>query len=255
MVLATLHFTGTDRKVFTPISTALSNLRNATAATIIVLVKQTTTGARDFAGVTDSSGGNFYHDFLTGASAGRLGDDDGLTFINSSGSWTQDTTNWYLVAVDWSATMGSLQRFHYRDQTGLSAWTHQAAGGNNGSTAASPGTSGWLRIGYVGDFSTAAVDKAVVAIWSGTRFSDGDYGDFRKTSDLANHALGAPQFLCELTASTLVDLMGSSTYSSANGSGTTLTGADPDNWTFDGTGSAAAASVPNLVMPTFQGAY
>jgi hypothetical protein len=239
--VATLAFTTTDRKVFTPISTALSNLRNATAGTIIVLVKQTTTGAQDFVGLTNSGATTYYHGLIQGFTASTLGDDDNTT-ISATATWPQNTTNWYLIAVDWSATNGTADRFHWRDQTAAGTWTH-SAGGTNNATAASATTAGWLRIGYIGDFSTGAKNEALVAIWSGTRFADADYGSWSKTSDLYNHALGHPTFLSELNTSTPSDLIGGSTYSSANSTGTTLTGADPDNWTLDGVGGAAATVV------------
>lgn len=236
--MATLAFTGTERKVFVPVATALRNLRNAQAGTIICLVQQTVTGQQDFAGVTDTTSANFYHSLSNQASA--LADDDGVVGSGASSTWPQNTTNWYLIAVDWSATMATVERFHWRDQTGLGSWTHSPAVAANGGTAGAPATA-WLRLGFTGDFSTGSKLQGLTAIWAGTRFADADYGLWTKTSDLYSHSAGPPTFLCELNATTLVDLMGGSTYSSANSTGTTLTGADPDNWTFDGTGSGSAA--------------
>jgi hypothetical protein len=230
--VATLAFTTTDRKVFTPISTALSNLRNATAGTIIVLVKQTTTGAQDFVGLTNSGATTYYHGLLQGFTASTLGDDDNTT-VSATATWPQNTTNWYLIAVDWSATMGTADRFHWRDQTAAGTWTH-SAGGTNNATAASATTAGWLRIGYIGDFSTGAKNEALVAIWSGTGSLTRITGPGRRRATCIRTRSGTPTFLSELNTSTPSDLIGGSTYSSVNSTGTTLTGADPDNWTLDG---------------------
>jgi hypothetical protein len=236
--VATLSFAGTDRKIFTPISSALANLPNG-AGTMVVLIKRTAIGSTDWAGLTDSGLGNWYHTLGAGGTSGQLFDDDGLVGPRTAGAFAPDnTTNWYWFAVDWPGTGAATERFHFRDQTGLGSWGHANTTGNNGGLRAGPGTGGWFRIGYAGDSANTKLE-AVVAVWAGTRFADGDYGDWRKTSDLYNHALGHPTLLVECNAATLVDLIGGSTYSSANSSGTSLTGADPDNFTFDGIGSTA----------------
>jgi hypothetical protein len=239
--VATLNFTGTDHKTFTSLSTALSNLRNSTAGTMIMLVKQTTTGSTDFCGLLDSTDTSFFHSLLQGFTASALGDDDGVASTTNT-TWPQNTTDWYFIALDWSATVGTADNFHWKDQTTLGSWTHSAAAGaNNAAAGTSAGSTGHFRLGAVGDFSTGAKDMGICAVWSGTRFANGDYGSWTKTSDLYNHSLGHPTFLCEITATTPVDLMGAATYASGSSAGTTLTGANPDNWTFDGLGSTAVA--------------
>jgi hypothetical protein len=132
--------------------------------------------------------------------------------------------------------------------SGLTDWYHALSWSNRltvsgGAARAGPGTSGWLRIGYFGDNSAGTVDKALVAIWAGTRFTDTDYGTWTKTSDLWNHALGHPSFLTELNTSTPSDIAGGSTYSSSNSTpAPTLTGADPPSFTFDGIGGGITGS-------------
>lgn len=250
--MATLHFSGTDVKVFTPVSTALANLPNG-AGTIVVLVKQTLAGGQDYCGLLDSTAANYYHGLVTTSSAvapaDRLMDDDGVASTRSTTTFAS-TTDWFLFAVDWPAgATAATPRFHWRDQTTLAAWSHENASTVNGGNRAGPGTTGRFRLGSIADFSTGAKDQAVVAVWAGTRFTDSDYGLWNKTSDLYNHALGRPTFLCQLNAATLVDLIGGSTYSSANSSGTALTGADPVNWTMDGIGSARSPQRPRVVRP------
>lgn len=241
--MATLHFGTSDRKVFTPISTALGSLP-AGAGTIIALFKNTNAGGTDYAGLTNSAQTSWYH-ALSQDNSSFYFDDDQPVAVSMSVAPTIDTTNWWMVAIDWPSGTAQTERFHMRNQTGSGAgspgaWTHVAANVANTGNRAGPGTGGWWTLGYFADWAVGQKDMGVAACWAGTRFSDSDYGDFRKTSDLYAHALGAPTFLCELTATTLVDLMGASTYSSANSSGTTLTGADPDNWTMDGVGTSAA---------------
>jgi hypothetical protein len=240
--VATLNFGTTDRKVFTPISSALANLPNG-AGTVIVLIHKTTTGFADFCGLTNSAGSNWYHGLEYSASS-ALSDDDGVAFFQSGSLVTDDTTNWYWDAVDWAAGGPSIEQFHTRNHTTGGAWSHSAATANNGGNRAGPGTGGWLRIGYTGDFAIGTKDIALVAIWAGTRFSTSDYAVWSKTSDLYNHPLGSPTFLCEVNATTLVDLIGGSTYSPLDGSGTTLTGSDPPSFTFDGL-------KPPIIVPTY----
>jgi hypothetical protein len=248
--VATLNFTTTDRKVFTPVSGALGAL-SAGAGTIVVLMKNSgATGDEDFAGLTDSGGTNFYHGLVGGAiTSGHLCDDSGPGSVDAPATWpSTNTTIWQMLACDWAAS-ASTENFRWRDQTGLGTWTTSTSVASYGGTKAGPGTGGWLRLGYIGDGTTGARSIGVIAIWAGVRFSTSDYGDFRKTSDLYNHALGHPTFLCQLTATTPVDLIGGSTYSSTNSTGTTLTGADPDNWTMDGLGSAVRPPARRVVRP------
>lgn len=233
--MATLAYTGTDSKVFTPVSSAVGSLSNG-PGTILVLVKTTTFSPQDFAGLTNSSRSTFYH-ALDANPANTLGDDDDTGSVVASTTYSGNTTSWWLLSCDWASTSAQ-EGFNWRDQTSLGAWTNNLSTGNAPAAKAGPGTGGWLNLGYCGDYSTGAKSLAVVAIWN-KRFASSDYGDFRKTSDLYNHSIGQPIFLCELTATTPVDLIGGSTYSSANSSGTALTGGDPDNWTFDGVGGGA----------------
>jgi hypothetical protein len=235
--VATLHFANTDRKVFTPISSALANLPNG-AGTYVVLSKLGGATGADLTGLTASSATDWYHTLGPyGTTPFALWDDDGSSSPHAVTGQT-DTTNWKLYAVDWPAGGASTERFHFRNQTTLSAWTHETSSPNNAGNRAGPGTGGWFTLGYAGDIQ-GVKDIAVVAAWAGTRFSDSDYGLWSKTSDLYNHPLGPPTFLCELTATTPVDLIGGSTYASGSSSGTALTGGDPVNWTFDGRGNAA----------------
>jgi hypothetical protein len=243
--VATLNFGATDRKVFTPVSSALGAL-SAGAGTIIVLIRKTAQASADFCGLTDSTAANYYH-ALSQTGTDFLIDDENHTGPTSATAATDDTTNWWWYAGDWASGAASLERFHWRNQTSGGSWTHANSTGNNGGTFTGPGTSGWMRIGYIGDNSGAGKDIALVAVWAGTRFSDTDYASWSKTSDLYSHPLGAPTFLCEVNATTLVDLIGGSTYSSANSTGTTLTGADPPSFTFDGVGSA-----PSIMPVSFQ---
>jgi hypothetical protein len=238
--VATLNFTGTDRKTFTPVSSALGQLTNG-PGTMVALVQMTLTGAVDIAGLTDSTASNFYHTLLWG-SAGDLQDDDGLNLVQSaSASAPQDTTNWWWVAMDWGSTAGTLN-FRIRNQTTAGSWTTNVSTNNGRAAGAGPGTGGWFKVGACGDNTAGARNYATVGVWAGTRFSGADFGVWSKTSDLWNHSLGHPTFLTELNSSTPVDLAGGSTYASGSSSGTTLTGGNPDSFTLDGVGSSAVAA-------------
>lgn len=250
--MATLHFGATDFKTFTPVSSALGDLSNG-PGTMIVLVKQTTTGTQDFCGLLNSSATTFYHGLVNGLTGGGLlGDDDQTGSVGAAAAWPQDTTNWYLVACDWAATAAP-ENFRWRSQTSLASFTTSASSTNAPVAKAGPGTGGWFRCGYITDGSAGAKDMGLVAVWN-VRFSTGDYSaSWNRTSDLWKHPLGAPVFLTELTSTTPSDLAGGSTYSSGNSSGTTLTGADPDNWTFDGVGSAV--NTPSFQAIPFMGGH
>lgn len=252
--MATLRSTSsTDRKVFTPISAALGALSNG-PGTIIVLIKKNAGGGADFAGLTNSTVANYYHCFghATNGANVRLWDDDQLV-VNSSFDETNDTTNWFMYGVDWPTGTAQTERFHRRNQTGSGAgapgaWAHDAALANNTGQRAGPGTGGWWTIGDFADWNAGQVDRAIAAVYN-YRFADGDYVDFRKTSDLYSAAGGQPIFLSELTSTTPADLIGGSTYSSANSLGMTLAGADPDNWTMDGVGGAVASGLMRTFTP------
>jgi hypothetical protein len=149
--VATLHFSGTDVKVFTPISSALANLPNG-AGTIVVLVRQTT-AAGDMAGLLDSTGSTWYHALgvHNAGNGNKLWDDDNTTILGIT-SQNTSLTDWKLFALDWGAVAG-VESFHFRDQTTLGSWTHENSSVNN-SVVAGPGTSGWFRMG-VGTMTTA----------------------------------------------------------------------------------------------------
>jgi hypothetical protein len=251
--VATLNFSSTssDKKVFTPISAALSNLPNG-AGTMIVLHHKVATGAgADYCGLLNSAASAWYHTLSQQFGPTVLIDDDGLTGPVSSTTPTIDSTNWWWYTVDWPAGAAALERFHYRNHTSGGSWTHSNSTGNNGGNRAGPGTGGWFRIGDTDDEATVVGrDIALVAVWAGTRFADGDYGTWTKTSDLYNHALGKPTLLVEGTSTTPVDIgLNPSTYSGANSSGTTLTGGDPPTFTFDGQGSAVAPILGPSFVP------
>jgi hypothetical protein len=250
LAVATLNFSTTsDRKVFTPISSALANLPNG-AGTMIFLVKKTVIGAADFGGLMLGASSDWYH-VLWQFSGGALSDDDGQVGAASLATAPNDTTNWYLFAVDWPAS-AALETFHWRNQTTQSTWTHSNSNANVGAPRAGPTTAaGWFHIGSSGEGTAATKLMGIAAVWAGTRFANTDYGSWTKTSDLWNHSLGHPTLLVELNTTTPVDLAAGSTYSSGNSSGTALTGADPDNWDFDGKGggvsSFSSASGPGLL--------
>jgi hypothetical protein len=241
--MSTLNYATTARTVFTPVggstTAGVGGMSNVTS-TVVALVHFTVTGNLDLVGLTNSGLTDWYHALSW---SNRLTDDDGLTAgLGSATTLAQDTTNWWWVAFDWPTTAAA-QRYHWRNHSSGATWVHSTSSVSGGAARAGPGTSGWLRIGYFGDNSAGTVDKALVAIWAGTRFTDTDYGTWTKTSDLWNHALGHPSFLTELNTSTPSDIAGGSTYSSSNSTpAPTLTGADPPSFTFDGIGGGITGS-------------
>jgi hypothetical protein len=228
--MSTLRFAGTDHKVFTPISTALGTT-GASTGTMIVLTHKSVLGGTDFCGVLSSGISDWWH-ALAQANDDVLTDDEGQSSSFATSAMADDTSNWWWIGMDWpNGTAGN--RFHWRNHTTAGSWTHTGGSTSGADRGSNPGTGGWMNIGWMNDNATGTKDIAICAVWIGTRFADGDYGTWTKTSDLYKHALGPPSFLCELTSSTPVDLMGLSTYSSANSTGTTLVGADPPSFTFD----------------------
>lgn len=243
--MATLHFSTTDKKIFSPISSALANLPNGAGTMILLFKKGTTATSWDGTALQASGEADIYHGIGQAGGPLKAWDDDGIVGVSSTASAPDDTTNWWWQTLDWAGGAAGLERMHWRNQTSGGTWTHSASTANNGGMRTGPSAAtAWMVIGYSGNTGIAR-DQALVAVWAGTRFADSDYGTWTKTSDLYNHALGHPTFLCELNSSTPVDLIGGSTYSSANSTGTTLTGADPTGFTFDGLGTAAA---PDLTM-------
>jgi hypothetical protein len=252
--LTTLRFAGTDHKTFTPISAAVANLPNG-PGTLVALFKKTVVGSTDTVAVQSAGQADIFHSLAHGGGPLKVLDDDGIVGPVSTTSVPDDTTNWWWNAVDWGSG-AAVERMHWRNQSTLAGWTHDPSSAANGGLRTGPGTSGWVLVGWSGN-ATATKDLALVAIWPGTRFSDSDYGDWRKTSDLWNHSLGHPSFLVELNAATPVDLVGGSTYSALNSSGTTFVGADPANFVFDGfgvgiSGSGSASGPGRLGMFTPQ---
>ena len=237
--MATLNFSNaSDLKVFTPISSALSNLPNG-AGTIIALVRKTfTSSGQDVAGLQNSAATAWYHGLQHGNDQ-SLADDDGITSTFTGASFTiNNTTDWMWIACDWPAgATGTTERYHYFNHTAGGSWSHQNSSSNNGGNRAGPGTSGWLRIGNFGDQANGCMDCALIAIWAGVRFADANYSDWTKTSQLYNHSAGTPTTLIEMISTSPTDIGANpSTYSSSNSSGTALTGSNPPNFTFDGTG-------------------
>jgi hypothetical protein len=242
--MATLRFLATEYKAFTPVASALTNLANG-PGTVISLTKKTASGASgntDFTGLRDNGTG-FFRGISQQSGPAKLWDDDN-SFVTATNASIDSATDWVWNCVDWpGGATGQLQRFHWRNHSTGGTWTNDPSSVVDGGNRAGPTTTNArYRIGYLGDESGTGKDVALVAVWSGTRFADSDYGTWTKTSDLANHARGAPTLLVECNATTLVDLMGGSTYSSANSSGGLLTGSDPPTWTFDGLGAGVSGS-------------
>src|SRR5262245_413662 len=143
--MATLRFASGNRKVFTPVSSALANLPNG-AGTMIALFKQSSANGNDIFGLLNSGGTSWYHALgvTTTGDGSNLWDDYGAATIVESPSSHTDTTNWFMVAVDWAATAGA-ERFHKRNQTGSGAgspgsWAHENSGASNNAPQTGPGT-------------------------------------------------------------------------------------------------------------------
>jgi hypothetical protein len=240
--LATLNFAATDFKAFTPISSALASLHNG-AGTVVILGHRTTAVNTDWCGLTDSGPSTWYMTLSQQDGPDKLWSDTNHVAAVAAAGADSDATDWWWHAIDWPGGTAT-EATRWRDHSTGGTWSRSDTGNDGGNVAAS--TSDWFRIGFSGDESGTGKDIAVVAAWAGIRFADADYGTWTKTSDLYNHARGTPSLLVECNATTLVDLIGGSTYSSANSSGTTLTGGNPTSYTFDGVGSATV--MPELVM-------
>lgn len=245
--MATFHATASfgDHQTFSTLAAGLGDLSNA-AGTMGVLLKLTAAGAGcDFVGVTNAAHSAWYHSLAFQDSSNKVADDDGVWVVGQTAQ--SDTTGWHWFFVTWPDATGATERFHYRNQTTPSAWTHENSVGTNTGKRAGPGSTGTIHCGYAFDADGLGRDIAIVVIWTGVQFADGDFGAWSKTSDLWNHANGNPAFLTELTAATPTDLAGNATFSSGQGG---FTGADPDNWTFDGKGSAPSADPATLRIIT-----
>jgi hypothetical protein len=205
---------------------------------MLILAHWTVTGGSDLVGLLGPTDSTWFHLMIWGGTT-NVQDDDGFVAISSTATLAAGTTDWWWIGLDWPSGT-ALERMHWRDHTTSGSWTHTPSTGNNGGNAAGPGSTGRFHIGWGADNTTGTRDIAVVAVWPGIRFADADYGSWSRTSDLWNHPAGQPSTLVECTSTTLVDIGANPcTYSSANSSGTTLVGADPPNWTFDGRGGGA----------------
>lgn len=168
--------------------------------------------------------------------------DDG-GFPASTLAITGTTENYFIVL---SKAAGNAAVTHSRYVKSTTTWTHNGPGNRADQIDFT-----MIEIGawQNGDFFDGWV--AVCAWWEGVMSQaekEALVTNWR-TSDLYSSSFGTPKFLveCNVTGASLVDLIG-------NASGLTVTGTSLDagetfaSWTFDGTGSAAAAPI---VPPTF----
>lgn len=259
--MATLRFNGTNQ--YFERSTLTGGLESVTvgAHTLVMLVRRGSAGFfQDPFAIANSArtlvyAGIKFRDTSAPANAvaydaSRLGVDDGT-------AWTS-TTNWLMTAVTLDTADTPDAVFHRRDHTANAAWTHINGSGSPAYGGAStPGSSGIMQHGrwLTGDWFNG--DVALVGAWA-ARLTNAQLDELKandRTSDWWNCSVGPPLYLveCNLAEASLVDLAGHSVRV-APANAPTLTGGDPDRWTFDGTG-ATAAIPPNLVMAPYQGAY
>lgn len=238
--MATLNFASSSSQYvgFTTLSGGLESLTSG-PHTIVALGRQVSSGTwRQMLTVANSARTRSY---------ASLGFRDSNTMVYDTtrstaddGTAWADTTNWIMAAVtvDTADTPDAI--FHRRNHTTDAAWTHI-----NGNTSPGydpgPSATGRMQIGrwLTSDYWNGQI--ALIAAWtrklSNTELDEIIVND--RTSDLWGVSGGPPAFLveCNVAYASLIDLAGNSVLDTPV-SAPTLTGSDPDRWTFDAEGGA-----------------
>lgn len=252
--MATLSFAGGSSQFvgFTTLTGTLAT-HSAGIRTLFVLGRRpTSSGFQQFITTANNARTVTYNSI--GFNGSTVINDDSASGTATGPTWGT-TNDWGAFAITHDTADTPDLIFKLRNHTTDGAWasTNAAVNGSPGYDAGAPGATGYLQFGrwLTSDYLTGQI--AVAAIWarklSGTELDDIVAGD--KTSDLWNVSGGPPEFLCEFNVAhgSLVDLAGHSALDTIVSS-PTLTGPDPERWTFDGTGTGGAA-VP-VLAPTFQ---
>jgi hypothetical protein len=174
--------------------------------------------------------------------------DDSSAGVATGGTWGT-TNDWgaFGLTLDTADTPDII--FRQRNHTTDSAWatTNAATAGSPGYDAALPAADGRLQFGrwLTSDYLNGQI--AIVAIWN-RKLSSTEWDEIiasDRTSDLWNVSGGAPVFLCEfnVAAASLVDLASHAVVDTPV-SAPSLSGPNPDRWTFDGTGFVPPATGP-----------
>lgn len=226
------------------------------ALTIAVLVKRTanntwdalvsphTTGNVGTCGfeLTDNSGGAFSN--RLSYFAGGSGD-----AANNANQQLLAADGWAIVAMRKAAGTNAAD-FHLF-KLGTSTWTTAPAGANSPNPASSAG--GDIRIGSYEGTDWAAMRLALVAVWDSqlSQVQVEALSTGLTTSAWTGHAVAPKavwQFNQASVATSVTDLVGTSTQSTLNGT-TVVTGDDPPSWTFAGSGSTFDKAGLGIVGP------
>jgi len=234
-----------DRLVFSTLSTALRNLPTGAFTAVILMSRSSWTGGTDGWDIgwvlNDNPGVGFAvrAGFEWQSSTILSQQDNGANhnFTHGLGTLTDVPL---LVVLSKAAGLAAPQWSIKNMNT--SAWTHGSSSTNGQNDVALPSTGGLIFGGYPGaswvDLLSGRV--GVFAAWTGVAMDQTNRmacGANNKTSDLANHAAGAPVSLIEFTAASPVDLMGGVGSIAAN-SAPVLDNATSLGWTYDGTGAS-----------------
>lgn len=257
--MTTLSFNGTSNYVeFGTLTGALASL-TAGAHTLVMLVKRgtATAGFYDPFAICDSARSTVY-----AASKFELNVPNGLAYDISRAGAGDDNTNhgsatvWYMMAITVGTADTPDVNFHYRDHTANAAWTHTTGDvvSPGYAAAGTPGAGGFVQHGrwLTGDFFNGLIGVVGAFAASLTNAQLDELKANDRTSDWWNCSAGHPAHLaqCNVAAASLVDLSGLSTVVTPV-SAPTLTGADPDRWTFDGTGFVADDTTKQVPVGMF----
>lgn len=240
--MATLTFNGTNQ--YTEFSTLTGGLQNLTAGphTLVVLARRTAINVFSDPFAVTNGALNTSYAAAKFSSANALAYDSNRLSVDDAIAHTS-TTIWAMFATtdDTADTPDCI--CHFRDHTANAAWTHTNSSGNPAyAGAGTPGSTGVMQHGrwQNADFWTGQI--GVAACWA-ARLTNAQLDELKandRTSDWWNCTAGPPLHLVEFNVAetALVDLSGNSVRVAPTNA-PTLTGPDPDRWTFDGTNPTA----------------
>jgi hypothetical protein len=235
--MSTLSFNGTNQYVeFSTLGTAIQNLPTGPQTLLALERPSALTGAfHSVLGVCDSGRtamlAHWGHSNLNGSSQ-RCD----VSRAVADGVVYTDIVNWgmHFETLDTADTHDV--QFHSRNHTGNGAFAQSSATSSPAYGVATT-SGGFVQVGRWLTSDYFVGDIALVALWD-RKLSNAQRDELYasdRTSDIYNVAGGPPIFLVEMNVaeSSLVNIGTAAATRVAPGNAPTLTGGDPDRWTFD----------------------
>jgi hypothetical protein len=253
--MATLSFTAASSQFvgFTTLSGGLESLAVSARSIFVLGRRPTSSGFQQFVTVANNARTETFNSI--GFNASTVINDDSASGTATGPTWGT-TNDWGAFGITHDTADTPDITFKLRNHTTDGAWASSGAttNGSPGYDAGDPASNGFIQLGrwLTSDYLNGQI--AIVAAWN-RKLSGADWDEIvlnDRTSDIYNLSTGAPLFLveCNVAHASVIDLMNHATLDTPVSS-PTLTGPDPERWTFDSIGLAPGKTYDYSLFPKF----